>query len=357
VALAKGEVSVAVVHLDQACRNTPDDPRRRLRYAKLLIDARRFASAEEASGEAIRLLPKSAEAYALRGQARVGLERLQDADRDVQQALALDPQQPRARKLQEEIARKVRVKPPPGPGPGPGRPQPPQPVGQDAHKRNHALLSQVKGLLASDPSRATQGLAESMKLEPSPTCARLLTQRIELAMSLRQHRVATHDLALLTQAAGGDPSVDRLAVRVHAGTGNHAEALALADRILQRDPNDFEVLELRAGLREGRGELEASLDDYTRAVDLSGARLDARHRRAHLLFKLERFEESLADTDLLCQREPQNAHYLRMRGDVLEKLGRVEAAKEAYREALAQPGGKASDQQHARSQLERLGGS
>jgi predicted TPR repeat methyltransferase len=97
-----------------------------------------------------------------------------------------------------------------------------------------------------------------------------------------------------------------------------------------------------------------NLDDHAvamsalnQALESAPDALDLRVRIAYQLFYAERFEESLAQCEMGLGQSQENAELFHVRGLSLQRLGRIDAAIESYRAALAVDG----DDKHIHSNL------
>jgi tetratricopeptide (TPR) repeat protein len=92
----------------------------------------------------------------------------------------------------------------------------------------------------------------------------------------------------------------------------------------------------RAVIRTNAGKLEGALKDLERAESLRPELGEIYASRGNVLFYQNNFEEALAEYDrgiTAGMKKLHAAHY--DRGLALEQLGRIEEAKEAYRQSIA----------------------
>jgi len=92
----------------------------------------------------------------------------------------------------------------------------------------------------------------------------------------------------------------------------------------------------RAVVRTNAGHLVAALQDLNRAESIRPDLGEIYASRGNVFFYQSSFEESLAETDRGIERGMKKLHAAYYnRGLALERLGRIEDAKEAYRQSIA----------------------
>lgn len=96
---------------------------------------------------------------------------------------------------------------------------------------------------------------------------------------------------------------------------------------------DFEAFRWLARYHAGREEWEASLEKAQRALDFDPQRGSARVILVHALVHLGRLGEALDELNVLLGTNEKRLEALQLKGDVLLKLARLEAAIAAYNEA------------------------
>lgn len=105
------------------------------------------------------------------------------------------------------------------------------------------------------------------------------------------------------------------------------------DRFLKLAPDDLAARYDRGfGHYVLRQDAEA-LRDLSWVLERDREHLDARHWRAHVLIRTQQFEPALADADDLLKGEPDNPHFLYMRGVCLAELKRPREALESHARA------------------------
>jgi tetratricopeptide (TPR) repeat protein len=132
----------------------------------------------------------------------------------------------------------------------------------------------------------------------------LIDQRIALGAETRDaYRVAKADLF----GTYGDPT----------------KGLALLDEVMAEKPGMPDLLNMRCWLKGTRLVLlETALKDCTSAIELSSITRNALDSRALVWFRLGRYDDALADLDVVLADAPAMAPSRFLRGLVLHKLGR-----------------------------------
>jgi tetratricopeptide (TPR) repeat protein len=92
----------------------------------------------------------------------------------------------------------------------------------------------------------------------------------------------------------------------------------------------------RAVVRTNAGRLAAALQDLNRAESIRPDLGEIYASRGNIFFYQSSFEEALAETDRGIERGMKKLHAAYYnRGLALERLGRIEEAKESYRQSIA----------------------
>jgi tetratricopeptide (TPR) repeat protein len=221
---------------------------------------------------------------------------------------------------------------------------------------------------------AHDGLAEriavlSAQITQSPSSPSLLVKRAELYRENRQWREALADLDRAERIDSTIAIVNLVRAHVHFERKNWPAAADAATRFITRQPDhaDARVVRARAYVQLGR-RLEAAAD-FTRALAvrpqpdlyierakaLQGPGRDALGQALQSLdeglarlgpivtleleaidleLKLNRYDAALARLDGITARAPRKDTWLARRGAMLERAGRPEEARAAYRAAL-----------------------
>lgn len=107
---------------------------------------------------------------------------------------------------------------------------------------------------------------------------------------------------------------------------------------IERNPRDAQAWAARADHLAAYGELDASIEDASRAIELDPGFDFAYMCRSFALARRERWADALADADagLRCSKEPENQAVLHNnRARALEGLGRLEEALASIDQAIA----------------------
>ena len=345
-ALVRGEIPVAVVHLDQAVRAAPEDPALRLRMTGLLVQAGRYTSAVEEARHAIRLNPDSAEPLALRAQARFEIGDYPKALADAQEALAKDPDHAEARRVKQAAQAKLpREEPTPGPGAGPSPPAAGE--GQPHDEQHRALRACLAALQRGDVERAKQALR--MQLQEVPLrCPSGLWLRQQCFLRLGDVRNAIKDLYTLLRLQGPNPQLMKTLGMAHTRVKNGEEVL---QQLISKQPQQAGYHFALAEYHVARKDYAAALAGYDKTLEVDPDYVEAYHERCHLHHGQRELEKALQDADACISRKV-TPHFLMMRGDVLADLGRVEEARKSYEQVLGSPNER--EKRAAQAKLEML---
>jgi len=157
--------------------------------------------------------------------------------------------------------------------------------------------------------------------------------------------IAFHQAGDLAQAErcyrlvlAGDPGhVDALHYLgvLEAQRGRGAEALALIERALARDPRAAAIHFNRGNILQGLNRPAEALASYDQVLVLMPQNAAAHYNRGVILQKLGRHEAALASYDRALAIEPADAEVLTNRGIALYELRRYEEALASYDRALA----------------------
>lgn len=126
----------------------------------------------------------------------------------------------------------------------------------------------------------------------------------------------------------------RRALALHQ-SGATAEARAIYEGILRRDPDDFDALNLIGLLALESGACEEALSRFERAVAVRPDIVSG-HRNVALAYqRLKQPETALRWVDQALLLKPEDAESLAIRGSALKRLDRPQDAVDSYRRALA----------------------
>jgi protein O-GlcNAc transferase len=117
--------------------------------------------------------------------------------------------------------------------------------------------------------------------------------------------------------------------------GRHADAQAICQEILERQPDHVETLYLSAEVAARSGELDRAMQLYRKVLDLKPDHAPAHYKRGNLLKDRKQMEAALASYDEAIALDPDYAHAFCNRGFVLECLNRWDEALESYDYAIS----------------------
>jgi tetratricopeptide (TPR) repeat protein len=117
-------------------------------------------------------------------------------------------------------------------------------------------------------------------------------------------------------------------------TGQYEKALALLNRMIEREPFRAEAYATRGQAYLHLDEFEKALADFDRALDLSPSDAQALAGRGETLHLLGRYDEALADLDRAAVLDPADGSIFALRGEVQCALERYDAALDDYSRAL-----------------------
>lgn len=117
--------------------------------------------------------------------------------------------------------------------------------------------------------------------------------------------------------------------------GRHADALAICQEILERQPDHLDTLFLSADIAARSGDSDRALQLYRKVLDLKPDHALAHYKRGNLLKDREQMDAALSSYDEAIALDPGYAYAYCNRGFVLERLERWDAALESYDRALS----------------------
>lgn len=176
--------------------------------------------------------------------------------------------------------------------------------------------------------KAAGDLTAALKLDPASdgVVTDLATLEIErgskdAALALVQQRID----------AGGKGKAGMMAVKADllARAGDRDAALSTIDAALVASPGNASLLNQRCWLK---GTLNVALDtalkDCTRSIELSDSATAALDSRALVYFRMNRFDDAMADLSAALANSPGLAASLYMRGVILGKQGKAEGQQD-----------------------------
>lgn len=140
--------------------------------------------------------------------------------------------------------------------------------------------------------------------------------------------------------AGGKskPGMIALKADVLARTGDKDGAIAAIDQAVAAGPGNPRLLNSRCWIK---GTLNVALDtalkDCTRSIELSDSTTAALDSRAMVFFRMNRFDDALADLNAALDNAPGLAASLYMRGLILGRQGKAEGKADLAAARLINP--------------------
>lgn len=169
-------------------------------------------------------------------------------------------------------------------------------------------------------------MPSALELEPSSDDAAM---QLALLKSDAGDRKAAEALLEERIETAGDGKGRFLAARaeVQADGGDKEAALATMDEALADNPSDPTLLNSRCWVKGTMNvALDTALKDCTKSIELSEYPAQALDSRAMVYFRMNRFEDALADLDAALAQNPELAASLYLRGIVRKRTGKAEAA-------------------------------
>ena len=176
-------------------------------------------------------------------------------------------------------------------------------------------------------AKALADLQAALKLEPS-------SPRAVAALSDYMVKHGERDAALtLVQAqidAGGDNKASMMARKADllARAGERDAALDASNQAIAAKPSDPSLLNERCWLKAQLAlQLDTALKDCTKSIELSDSSAAALDSRALVYFRLNRFDDALADLEAALQQNPDQPGSLYLRGIIRTRQGDAAAAR------------------------------
>ncbi len=185
------------------------------------------------------------------------------------------------------------------------------------------------GLYEQGGEKAKQqaDLDEALKLDPSSFAAINTMARYRLdagdkdaAIAMIQERID----------AGGKEAGDYMAAKADllARAGDGDGALVAIDEAVKDNPGSAQLLNSRCWIKGTLNvQLDTALKDCTRSIELSESRVSALDSRAMVYYRMNRFDDALADLTAALDDAPELAASLYMRGIIRGKQGAAPESK------------------------------
>ncbi len=99
-------------------------------------------------------------------------------------------------------------------------------------------------------------------------------------------------------------------------------------------PPDFSFYEKQGGANVSKGDFDAAVGDYTKAIELNPAAATAFFGRGIAYFNKKSYDLAIADYNKLIELTPKNAAAIAKRGEAYEKNGNTEQAVADYKKVI-----------------------
>ncbi len=225
--------------------------------------------------------------------------------------------------------------------------------------------------LATRSSQAHPGLEDALLrlnagIAAAPANPDLYLERGELYTAHEDWIAAEANLLRAAELSPHHPRLDRARAQLALATGHAADALALINATLQRAPADPDALLVRARAQARLGQRDAAVADLNGVLSLVatpapelfleraallppadavrsldqgvqriGPALTLHQRALELELSLGAVDAAVARIDGLAERSERKESWLKRRGDVLARAGRLQEARASYAAALA----------------------
>lgn len=97
---------------------------------------------------------------------------------------------------------------------------------------------------------------------------------------------------------------------------------------------DFSFYEKRADASSSKGDLDAALIDYTKAIEMNGSSVGALLGRGAVYYGKNSYTLAIADYSKVIELNPQDSVARARRGEAYEKMGNLDLAATDYKKAL-----------------------
>jgi tetratricopeptide (TPR) repeat protein/energy-coupling factor transporter ATP-binding protein EcfA2 len=289
----------ALADLERAAEkeSKPDDAVLMALRARALVALERAPEALVEVERALAQVPKTAGLLATRAYVYDALDRREDALVDLDRAVELEPEQAEWRAQRAEIYGALR-------------------------RREEALAD----------------ISTAIELEPRTARFQLLRAGLYAAVASEAPRLAGVDEALrdiesvialgyeTPELLSGRQSLLKARAELHLHEGQPVDALADVELAVEKDPDDVELLVLRARALVALERAPEALVELGRALARVPASVEFLAIRARAYDALGRREEALVDLDRAVELEPEQAEWRAQRSDVYLALGRGEEA-------------------------------
>ncbi len=173
---------------------------------------------------------------------------------------------------------------------------------------------------------------------PGTPARSAMEDRIERALALaRQEKFeqAREEFRAILEAEPGNRRAATFLAAMEMQTGQVEQAIRRAKRLLEADPRNPDLHELLGEAYVTARDWENAEKEW-RAVLADRPNSEQAHRQvAVALLQRNRFEEALAEASRALEINPRRSDIRSLRGNILASLGRMEAAAEDWKVALA----------------------
>ncbi|MEP6788926.1 MAG: TonB family protein [Acidobacteriota bacterium] len=107
-----------------------------------------------------------------------------------------------------------------------------------------------------------------------------------------------------------------------------------AEPVVQPPPPDFSFYEKRANASFAKGDTDAALTDYSKAIEMNASSIGSLLGRAAAYLKKGSYVQAIADCSKMLELNPKSAVAYSLRGEVYEQKGDAALASADYKKAL-----------------------
>lgn len=147
------------------------------------------------------------------------------------------------------------------------------------------------------------------------------------------HEAQTH-CARAMELDDGSPCILVTAATIQDQLGHHEEALALSNRALAQDPNDFQALRRQAKALEALGEIEPAEEAYQRAIALKPDFWLSHDALGQFYYRQARYDEAADQMVQVLRLTPDNAVAYRNLGGIYFYQDRRKEARDMFEKSL-----------------------
>jgi tetratricopeptide (TPR) repeat protein len=339
-----GALARALAGYQAVLRAEPSHYWARLQAGRCYLALGRGAEAVEALGACVALRPDAPWGYSVRGLALAMMRRLDEAEADMDRALAIDPHCLPAR-MNRGVLRVIQDRPTDAAAEFDDLIATQAPPPEAMYYRAQLFLG------AGDATRAVDSVDRLVRDYPEFTPARLLRAKIRLMLAQTREASADLDAYRAAESAATTPAVDPRVVRGHL---LRSIATELSKR-MRRPALELAAADLSAAIAENpttppeahgdlaavlhlQGRITPALESYARAIALAPADAQLYVNRGWSLDAANRLPDAEADFRKALELSPDHAEAMTGLAYVLARQGqRDEAQQRASLALLADP--------------------